>query len=367
MSITNIEWTATVQPDGSVTPGRVWNPVTGCTKVSQGCKHCYAETLANRFWATQYPPVHTTERERERGDVDVDDLVTRPRRFTDVLTHEDRLLEPLRWRKPCRVFVNSMSDLFHEDVPDEFIDRVFSVMALARRHAFLVLTKRPERMRQYMTGATRFESTREQTINGAIWSALGTKIGSTIKHGGDWRCAWPLPNVWLGVSVEDQATADARIPLLLQTPAAIRFVSYEPALGPVDFSWMLSRGWCPEHDFDGGGCSGPCAALEGRGHRLHWVIVGGESGKGARPFNIEWARSVVCQGRAAGVPVFVKQIGAVPVCLPGTEGEWPASTRLGPTFIRAETFSGRHLNLRDRKGGDPAEWPEDLRVREWPR
>jgi protein gp37 len=343
MSASNIEWT-----------DRVWNPVTGCTKVSQGCKHCYAEGVANRFFATQYPRVPTVDHLVTMGhSVET----TRPRRFTDVMTHEDRLLEPLRWRKPVKVFVNSMSDLFHEDVPDAFIDRLFAVMALCPQQTFQVLTKRPERMHAYLA----HEDVDQRVAELAMAQSCR---GNFDDYDEEWTAddawnyipSWPLPNVWLGVSVEDQATADQRIPLLLDTPAAVRFVSYEPALGPVNFSWMLTEGWCPEHDFDGGGCSGPCRARRDRGHRIGWVIVGGESGPGARPFDVAWARSTVEQCRAAGVPVFVKQLGADP---------WVKTVNHFGPGVDAHPYNVRY-QLKDRKGGDPAEWPEDLLVREFP-
>jgi protein gp37 len=196
--MTNIEWT-----------DATWNPVTGCTKVSAGCKNCYAEGVAHRFWTTQYGGA---------------------RKFTDVRTHADRLDEPLRSRKPRRVFVNSMSDLFHDSVPDAFIDQVFAVMALAPRHTFQVLTKRPARMLAYCRTLGRHHETDRVSLtakardgeNGFRW-ILGAN-------------GWHLPNVWLGVSCENQATADERIPLLLQTPAAVRFLSCEPLLGPIDLA-----------------------------------------------------------------------------------------------------------------------------------
>ena len=169
-----------------------------------------------------------------------------------------------------------MSDLFHESLPDAAIDRVFAVMADCPQHTFQVLTKRPERMLQYVTGK-------------------------------------PLPNLWLGTSVENQATADVRLPLLLQVPAAVRFVSYEPALGPVGFAFAVD-----------------------------WIIVGGESGPGARPFDIAWARQTIAHCGTTRTACFVKQLGAKPI-----EGCHP-------------------LALRDRKGGDWSEWPEDLRVRQFP-
>lgn len=351
--ISSIEWT-----------DRTWNPVTGCTKVSKGCKHCYAEGVSARFWSHQY--VHSLE----RGFIPVkayraDRLDGRIRRFTDVITHDERLLEPLSWRKASKVFVNSMSDLFHEAVPDAFIDRVFAVMALAERHTFQVLTKRPERMREYLAGWGR-----PSGMGGRLADVVGG-IADALPHQQRWdasyargRCfAYPLSNVWLGVSVEDQATADARIPLLLQTPAAIRFVSYEPALGPVDFTELPSRF---DRDDGDGECNRPllrlnalkgghwCGACFHDSQRLDWVIVGGESGRGARPFDIAWARKTVAQCRAAGVAVFVKQMGA------NSHGYLPEARAFTEALVQVGAFITG-------KGGDPAEWPEDLRVREFPR
>lgn len=268
---TSIEWTE-----------RTWNPITGCTKVSQGCKNCYAETIANRFW----------------GD----------RKFTDVRCHADRLDEPLHWRKPCRIFVNSMSDLFHEDVPFEFIDKVM-VRSLWTPHIYQVLTKRPARMLEWSKEAER-----------RIWRLNDKPVGMT----------WPLPNVWLGVSVENQKTADERIPILLQTPATVRWVSAEPLLGAVNLLPYLGT-W-----------SG-----------IDWLVIGGESGPGARSFNIAWARKLIDQCKAAGVPVFMKQCGSNPQ-LTGH-----------PAGLPNNTYT-TGLKFKSRKGGDPSEWPEDLRIREMP-
>lgn len=282
---TSIEWT-------DVT----WNPVTGCDKVSAGCKNCYAEGVADRFFAKQYAP---------NGDGS-------PRKFTDVRSHPDRLEQPLHWKKPRRVFVNSMSDLFHESVPEEFIRAVFTIMRQAQQHTFQVLTKRPERMLEII----------------GTWQ----KNGLLLREG--YGCV--LPNVWLGVSVESQKFADERIPLLLQTPAAVRFLSVEPMLEEVDLQHFQEHlpssfhfGW-----------------LEG----IHWVICGGESGPGARMFRPEWATSLMKQCKAAEVPFFMKQMGSYPV--------------LDPRYD--QTISGYSRKLQDRKGGDMSEWPEHLRVREFP-
>jgi protein gp37 len=313
--MSNIEWT-------DVT----WNPVVGCSKVSAGCTHCYAETMDRRLRAI------AGEEFRPWGPQNA---------AYNVRLHPERLEAPLRWRKPRRVFVLSMSDLFHEAVPFEFIDQVFAVMALSPQHTFQCLSKRPERMRAYMTEdgigrigyiegiAKRMERERGNNVDGL------TLLGS-----------WPLPNVWLGTSVEDQASADVRIPELLATPAAVRFLSVEPLLGPVDLTpWLWRPGGLGE-------------SIRVADNLLGWVIVGGESGPGARPCDLGWIRSIVAQCRPAGVAVFVKQLGARPV----TVGElrkfdWPNGTVHG----------GDEARLKSSKGGAMEEWPEDLRVREWPR
>lgn len=227
--ITKIEWA-----------DKVWNPVTGCTKVSDGCRNCYAERMAERFW--------------------------KDRQFSDVQCHADRLKQPLSWKKPARVFVNSMSDLFHLDVDKDFIGDVFRNMEKTPQHTFIILTKRPKEMLYWfnLMNAERY-----------------------------------LPNVWLGVSVENQQTADERIPLLLKTPAAVRFVSCEPLLGPVDLSNNHPEYLWGQDSRDGETDQDP----------LDWVICGGESGPNARPMHPDWARSLRDQCQAAGVPFFFKQNG----------------------------------------------------------
>lgn len=258
---TGIEWT-----------NATWNPVTGCDKVSQGCKNCYAE----RDWRR---------------------LVHLPtyagRKFTDVATHPDRLDQPLRWTKPRMIFVNSMSDLFHEDVPVEFIDQVFAVMALAPRHTFQVLTKRPERMLAYFNERPqRLLDWWRKNVGAAAkgYDAPPPAKSAAASNLDRNTFALPLPNAWLGVSVEDQTTTDERIPLLLQTPAAVRWLSMEPLLGPVSLDC-----W-PVYDED-------------EKPLLHWIVVGGESGPKARPMHPIWARSLRDQCQAAGVPFFFKQWG----------------------------------------------------------
>lgn len=240
-----------------------WNPITGCTKVSPGCDHCYAETLHERFHG--------------KGS------------FSMVTLHPDRLDKPLRWRKPKRVFVNSMSDLFHNDVPDEFIARVFAAMALAPQHTFQVLTKRHGRMRSLLS-SERFDEMFADALY-AIEDPRGEEPAEPIGS-----APGPLPNVWLGVSVENQHWANIRIPALLDTPAAVRFLSCEPLLGPVSFRWAK---WAPLIN---------ASHLDGL-KDIDWVIVGGESGPGARPMRPEWARELRDQCTEAGVAFHFKQWG----------------------------------------------------------
>lgn len=300
--MTSIEWTDTV-----------WNPVVGCSRVSAGCEHCYAERVAHRAMQPAHAGLTVSG-------------TNGPRWTGEVRCLPERLDQPLHWRKPRRVFVNSMSDLFHEKVPDDFIDDVFARMALGLQHTYQVLTKRPDRMLAYMTGVSHLRMTR-----------LFRNFSDYTEPVGP----WPLPNVQLGVSVENQATSDERIPLLLQTPAALRFVSYEPAIGPVKFGQWL----CGERQARG----------FDDGHRVNWLIVGGESGSGARPCDVEWIRSAVQQCRNASVPCFVKQLGARPMAVP--PGKRAPFEPAGMKW---------RLLLRSSKGGDPAEWPDDLRVREFP-
>jgi len=239
----------------------VWNPTTGCSKVSEGCRYCYAERFAQRLAG--------------RFGYPADD----PFRVT---LHPERLEEPLGWRKPRRVFVNSMGDLFHEDVPDEFICRVFAAIALTPvKHRFLILTKRPHRMREFILGLPQ----RDETFR--LW----------VRAGGE----WPLSNLWLGVTAENQQAADERIPILLEIPAAVRFVSVEPMLGPVDLGRLV---WFKD------GFSSPAFQEQMLGRRrLDWIVCGGETGPNARPCHPDWVRNLRDQCQAAGVPFFFKQWG----------------------------------------------------------
>jgi protein gp37 len=262
---------------------------------------------------------------------------------------------PLKRKKPTTYFVNSMSDLFHESLSDEDIDRVFAVMALCPQHTFQVLTKRAARMLRWATSSAKdaIECTMQYRQFGA--------------YAGPALIQYPLPNVWLGISVEDQQRADERIPELLATPAAVRFLSVEPLLGPVDLTCVpWPHGWRhPDEISDG------IDPLRFNRAKLDWVIVGGESGPGARPCDIAWVRSIVEQCAAAAVPCFVKQLGARPhvrlsegdVWSADVIAEWPVGALFHQKMPGTETHWAQ---LRDRKGGDMSEWPADLRVRQMP-
>lgn len=265
-----------------------WNPVTGCEKVSQGCKNCYAERVFDRMAQNPKAPMY------------------HGRKFTDVVCHPERLNDPLRWKKPRRVFVNSMSDLFHEDVPDEFILRVVDVMRQCQQHTFIILTKRPERMRDF-TRRCRWSRDRwYDDLPSRMWLSGNPDARNGFRPFGGAGCT-PWPNIWLGVSVEDQATADERIPILLQTPAKVRFVSYEPALGPLKMeNWFARyRSHCSGLRYINKEAAGSCTDIGG----LDWVIAGGESGPNARPPHPDWFRKVRDQCKAANVPFFFKQWG----------------------------------------------------------
>ncbi len=259
---TGIEWTEAT-----------WNPVVGCKRVSAGCDHCYAFQLHDQRHIAW-----------KRGR-----FPTAPKQyhvpFSTAQLMPERLSDPLHWRKPRRIFVNSMSDLFHEQVPDSFIEQVWDTMRRTPQHTYQILTKRPERM-----------------------ASLCQRINST-----------PLPNVWLGTSVENQAAADERIPALCRTPAAIRFLSCEPLLGFVTILPHLI-GYHTDNLLD-------------------WVIIGGESGPHARPMEMRWVDLLMAECEHAAVACFVKQLGSV--------------------WAKAHHASDSH-------GGTMDEWPEHLRVREYP-
>jgi protein gp37 len=287
-----------------------WNPVRGCSRITTGCggpNHeggCYAEKIAARFSDPGQPFHGFAERTPHGG------------RWTGKLALiEDQLTLPLRWKKPRKIFVNSMSDLFHENLSDADIDRVFAVMALCPQHTFQVLTKRAERMLDYCTdhddGLGHIG-----TVN-RVWDIADTMM-QALELPDDHPCQrytqlakhevpWPLPNVWLGVSAERQEEAWERVPHLLQTPAAVRFVSAEPLLGPINFA-KLGDATMTLNAFNG-------SALHLLGMRyktlggLDWIIVGGESGPRARPMHPQWSRDIRDQCAEAGVPFFFKQWG----------------------------------------------------------
>ncbi|PCI07960.1 hypothetical protein COB72_09335 [bacterium] len=369
MSESKIEWT-----------GETWEVTAGCSRVSDGCANCYAETLVGTRFAGM-------ARRRQRDGVANGSVIDVSLKVVNEKTgkwngHIELLVmnleQPIKRKKPTVYFVNSRSDLFHPDVPFEYIDRVFAVMALTPQHRYQVLTKRPERMAMYFV--------REENIRKAR------------QERDDMGC-WPLSNVWLGTSVENQAVADERVPHLLACPVsegAGRFLSVEPLLGEVDLDGHLKsstrihmcvdvRGAIRNKSFDGvtrpdGSAMTRCEAEDAffdilatgvkvvpmgscddfddqtgcRGHRtpgIDWVIVGGESGKDARACRVDWIRSIIEQCKAASVPVFVKQLGKHPLKSFNEEA--------------CEGYAPR-LHLKDHKGADMSEWPEDLRVREVP-
>lgn len=340
----SIEWTQAT-----------WNPLAGCTAKSSGCLNCYAAVMTNRLGAMG--------QSKYKG---LTVLQNGKRMFNGTIRlNDDALSIPLRRKKPTTYFVNSMSDLFWGDdddlktarrlgtenpqpVPFEFIDKVFAVMALCPKHTFQVLTKRPERAAQYLN---------ENRENHRY-------IGYSANTVPPMPIRWPLPNLWLGTSCENQKAADERIPHLLRCPAAVRFISAEPLLGPIDFNALPDTKGDPSWDVS---CLhgvrecifGDTVSRESI-NKVSWVIVGGESGPGSRPFYVDWARSIISQCKEAGVACFVKQLGGKPILADVSDPHgWP--TEGGS--VNWETGA---IRLKDRKGGDMAEWAEPLRVRQMP-
>lgn len=308
---TGIEWTEAT-----------WNPIRGCSRVSEGCRNCYAETVAKRFSGPGQP---------------YEGLIAKGGQWNGkVMAVEHKMDEPMRWSKPRMIFVNSMSDLFHESVDFETIHRIMLVMQKAQHHTFQVLTKRPERMLRFFK-----------------W------------WGGECERSFPevMSNVWLGVSVEDQKSADERIPILLSTPAAVRWVSMEPLLGHVDlenvrFPALYERELEDERfprvrlDALRGHVKGPDDLLDSQ---IDWVVVGGESGSGARPMHPDWARALRDQCLAAGVPFLFKQWGefapspdgGLPDDLPASAGHYFDEPHPpGKTWRFGKKRSGRVLDGR---------------------
>lgn len=325
--MSNIEWTE-----------ETWNPVAGCSVVSPGCTNCYAMKLAGTR-LEKHPKYAGLTRQTKAGPV-----WTGETRFD-----ASALLIPLKRKKPTRYFVNSMSDLFAESVPDKWIDQIFAIMALCPQHEFQVLTKRAERMLAYFTPPqppryrgllTAQPWARIQT---QALAALVARVGQDAAdrwYGGDhdegYSFRIPLPNVWLGVSVEDQTRADERIPPLLDTPAAVRFISAEPLLGPLDLRHV---------DWDGPREMDALNRNPGRSFKdyaeLDWVIVGGESGPDRRDMKVAWAHSLRDQCQAAGTPFFMKQMtGKIAIPPDLFIREWPKpTTKRGPAPPEKPTSS----------------------------
>ena len=305
--MSKIEWT-----------DATWNPLAGCSVTSPGCTNCYAMRTAGVRLRNHQKYAGTTKMVKgnpvwtgQIGQAD-DDVWT----------------EPLRWRKPRRVFVNSMGDLFHPNVTDAQIDRAFAIMALCPQHVFQILTKQAKRMRDWV---------KRRDLRFVLEAATGLGF-TTVDDLPAGVLVWPLANVHLGVSVEDQQRADERISVLLDTPAARRFISAEPLLGPLNLRAVeiADTGICMD------AMTGHCGDALFTAAGLDWVIVGGESGPGSRVCDGQFVGRIVEQCLGAGVPVFVKQLGARAV------------------------WGGKPLALKDRKGGDMAEWPASLRVRQMP-
>jgi protein gp37 len=311
---TSIEWTE-----------HTWNPIVGCSIVSPGCTNCYAMKMAARIEAMGNQPRYDGTTRKVNGNAIWTGKLA--------LAPEATLLQPLKRRVPTTYFVNSMGDLFHEDCPDEWIDKAFAVMALAPQHTFQVLTKRARRMRDYMTRPA--GNGKQDVRNHLAWITTAAVCNSWYP---DWKnedidgpcrsraiaafTQWPLPNVWLGVSAERQQEANERIPDLLRTPAAVRFVSAEPLLGHIAFHALNLATPTPSDALRGVQCvpdDSPSGFHNEPMAKLDWVIVGGESGHGARPMDPEWARTIRDWCQATNVPYFFKQWGSH---VPETRGRY---------------------------------------------
>ncbi|MBB3297851.1 MULTISPECIES: phage Gp37/Gp68 family protein [unclassified Rhizobium] len=290
---TKIEWT-----------DATWNPITGCSVVSPGCTNCYAMKLAGTRLK------HIPSRAGLTRDTKAGPVWTGEVRF-----NEQWLDEPLRWKRPRMIFVCAHGDLFAEGVPDDWIDRVFAVMALSQHHIFQVLTKRPERMRTYVREMQRCFEDDHREFSRRWGAAAADAAGSPCAAGAIEDRAYPLPNVWLGVSVEDQKRADERIPILLDTPAAIRWISAEPMLGPIDLNNICFTDGDAEIRYDAltGEAwvenSQSASAYDCGLPFLDWIVAGGESGTDCRPMHPHWAHALRDQCYDAGAPFLFKQWG----------------------------------------------------------
>ncbi|WP_051797285.1 DUF5131 family protein [Catenuloplanes japonicus] len=311
MAETSIEWTE-----------RVWNATTGCDRITAGCDNCYALTMAKRLKGMGSAKYQNDGDPRTSGP------------GFGVTVHPDALTEPLRWRKPGMIFVNSMSDLFHARVPREFVVRVFAVMASTPHLTYQILTKRPERAARMLTDLCDCGSGHAPGVHfrsDMEWAATPHSptyvpgLESGIYH----RTVWPLPNVWIGTSIESDQHV-RRADALRNTPAAVRFISAEPLLGPL-----------PSLDLAG----------------IDWLIAGGESGPRSRSMDLSWVRDLVGRCRTAGTAPFVKQLGSV----------WAARSPQVVVDSCSVSASDTPVSRVDKKGGDWQFWPPDLRVREFPR
>lgn len=269
---------------------QTWNPIRGCTRVSPGCENCYAERAALRS-----PAYNGLVKIDARG---------RPAWTGEVAFVPELLDQPLHWRRPRKIFVNSMSDLFHEKLSDDRVAEIFAVMAASPRHTFQVLTKRAERMCELL-------------VQAPFMGMVAEKLHARDFHALAENLRWPLPNLWLGVSVEDQRRADERLPLLAAAPAEVKWISAEPLLEQINV-----------RDYVAG---------------LDWIVVGGESGPRARPFRLSWAYDLQYQAALGGASFFLKQLGSKPI-----------------------NVAGEPMALKDWHGKVPEEWPEELREQEFP-
>jgi protein gp37 len=292
------------------------NVFRGCSKVSAGCKHCYAEAMAARFHKPGQWGHGLTDGRHWTGDVN----------FVP-----EAMTKPFRWHKPRRIFINSTSDTFHKNVEDEWLDYLIATIALNPHHTFMVLTKRPERMHKYMHNLTEKITTSKDTLVflksrfADAMRLVSRYVGAEYPNNAPLAFeTWPPPNLWLGVSIEDQATAEQRITPLLATPAAVRFVSAEPLLAPVDLTRLDMdvmfgindpdpHGYRPKHYFDalrGMSDINPIHGAEPDLGKLDWLIVGGESGPNARPTHPDWVCSLRDQCAVTDTPFFFKQWGS---------------------------------------------------------
>jgi protein gp37 len=345
---TKIEWTS-----------ETWNFLRGCSRDNEECDRCYAMVQVHRHLQGELDDGLTKLRPKGAPRPGVD--------WTGVVkVIEPRLALPLSWQKARKVFVNSMSDLFHPAVPFEVIAAAFGIMAATPRHTYQVLTKRPDVAAKFFAWAEEAGAKYDLLTDGmppallaCAWEACTLNV-ERINEDTEFTTpttrvfghAWPLPNVQLGVSAGRPGTANEKVPALLKLPAAVRWVSAEPLLDETDFTKLALADGLMLNALNGA-ITKPSHRGIVMGPKLDWIVVGGESGTKARRCDIEWIRSIIAQCQKAGTPVFVKQLGSAPVFYPGNE---------------ATGYEGipQILELDHNKGGEINEWPEDLRVRQWP-